>query len=109
MVEFKNYLHRGVHHLERRQERVLMEVVYATDINATNIHNWSGLAWYYRKMLEEAGCDVTLIDSSSMPHPFFLEVKKHLMQKIGYKLYSPRFSTSVSKHYANRIHEIVTP
>lgn len=84
-----------------------MKLVYATDIDATNIHNWSGLAWYYRTMLEQAGCNVTVIDSSEMPHPFLLKVKKHLMKKLGQKLYSPRFSIAVSKHYANRIHEKV--
>src|SRR3954471_21509714 len=109
MVGYKNYLYDGVQHLKGRQERVLMKVVYATDINARDIHNWSGLAWYYHKMLEAAGCDVTLIDSSDIPHPFVLKVKKHLMKRLGQKLYSPRFSIAVSKHYATRIHEKITP
>jgi glycosyltransferase involved in cell wall biosynthesis len=86
-----------------------MEIVYATDVKATNIHNWSGLAWYYRKMLEQAGCDVTLIDSSEMPHPFHYDLKKHLTNKLSQRFYSPRFSVAVAKYYANRIHEKVAP
>lgn len=86
-----------------------MDVVYATDINAANIHNWSGLAWYYRKMLEQAGCDVTLIDKSAMPHPFFYKLKTHFIQKVQRKVYSPRFNIAVSKFYAKCIHESVAP
>ena len=86
-----------------------MELVYATDVDATNIHNWSGLAWYYRKMLDQAGCDVTMIDSSDMPYPFPLKIKKHVINKLGRQLYSPRFNINVSKHYAAHIHEKVAP
>ena len=86
-----------------------MEIVYATDINAANIHNWSGLAWYYRKMLEQAGYDVTMMDKSAMPHPFFYKVKTHLIKNVLRKSYSPRFSIAVSKHYAKCINESVKP
>lgn len=81
-----------------------MKIIYATDINAANIHNWSGLGCYYEKMLEQAGCDVTVIDKSDLPHPFFYKLKKHLIKNLQHKLYSPRFSVAVSKHYAKCIH-----
>src|SRR5215218_8722100 len=109
MVGFKNYFHDSVQHVERRRERILMKVVYATDISAANIHNWSGLSWYYRKMLEEAGCDVTLIDRSDMPNPFIPKFKQYLSKKFEQKLYSPRFSVAISKSYANYINSKIAP
>jgi glycosyltransferase involved in cell wall biosynthesis len=86
-----------------------MKVVYATDINAANIHNWSGLSWYYRKMLEEAGCDVTTIDKSDMRHPLFYKLQTLYIQKILRKPYSPRFNIGISKYYAKCITEAAAP
>ncbi|HUQ96916.1 MAG TPA: glycosyltransferase family 4 protein [Chitinophagaceae bacterium] len=84
-----------------------MKIVYATDINASNIHSWSGLGWYYRSMLEQVYGDVTTIDKAQMPHPFFDKVKQRLFKTVRYKLYSPRFSIDVSKYYAKQIHALV--
>src|SRR5215203_6457781 len=82
-----------------------MKIVYATDINAGNIHNWSGLGWYYREMLERAGFDVMKLDKWDMPPPIFHRIKKHIVERVQNKLYSPRFSIDVSKYYATRIHQ----
>lgn len=84
-----------------------MDIVYATDINAANIHNWSGLAWYYRTMLEEAGCQVTTIDKANMPYPIPFKIKTKLLNNVFHRQYSARFSVPVSKYYARRIHETV--
>jgi glycosyltransferase involved in cell wall biosynthesis len=86
-----------------------MEVVYATDINAANIHNWSGLAWYYRTMLEEAGCAVTTIDKEVMQHPLPYKLETFFMQKVLRKQYSPRFNKRVSKFYGAYINNTVAP
>jgi glycosyltransferase involved in cell wall biosynthesis len=87
-----------------------MKLVYATDINAANIHNWSGLSWYYRKMLEDAGCEVTTIDKGDMPHPPLPQrIKKYLVHLTSDKHYSLRFSTAVSQYYAQRIQRRLAP
>jgi glycosyltransferase involved in cell wall biosynthesis len=86
-----------------------MKVVYATDISAANIHNWSGLSWYYRKMLEEAGCDVTTIDDAALRHSLLYKLQTHFFHKVLRKKYSPRFNIAVSKYYAKRIHNTVAP
>ena len=86
-----------------------MKVVYATDINASNIHSWSGLGWYYRKMLEDANCEVTTIDKRNMPPPLYYRLKNRVLKKVQSKLYSPHFSVGVSKHYARCIEEKVAP
>lgn len=85
-----------------------MKIVYATDINAANIHNWSGLGWYYQRMLEQADCDVTTVDEHDMPHSFIIKLKRHLIKRIQHKRYSARFNIAVSKYYANRIHDRVS-
>jgi glycosyltransferase involved in cell wall biosynthesis len=109
MVGYKNHIHDDIQHAERGQERLLMEVVYATDVNAANIHNWSGLSWYYRKMLENAGWDVTPMDKSNMRHPLLLKLKAVFLHKILPKQYAPRFDNGVSKYYADCINKAVAP
>jgi glycosyltransferase involved in cell wall biosynthesis len=85
-----------------------MKVVYATDVDSRNIHSWSGLGVYYRKMLEQAGCDVTTVDHLIPPYPLLHTFKEQLLRRIGHQVYSPRFSLSVSKHYAKQIHDSVS-
>src|SRR5215218_8098712 len=107
MAGYKNYLHDRIQYVKGGQERVLMKITYATDLKATNIHTWSGLGWYYRKMLEQAGCEVTTIDKTDMPPPVFSKLKRRLIKDILHKTYSPHFSLDISKYYAARIHNTV--
>lgn len=84
-----------------------MKLVYATDVDSWNIHSWSGLGVYYRKMLEQAGCDVTTVDNITSPYSLFHALKEQVIRRIGNRVYSPRFNISVSEYYAKHIHEKV--
>lgn len=80
-----------------------MKLVYATDFDAANIHNWSGLGVYYGKMLAQAGFDVEYFNNIKLPNPFLHYLKTHLVKQIMGKTYLPRFNISVSKYYAKVI------
>ncbi|MEP6583936.1 MAG: glycosyltransferase family 4 protein [Ginsengibacter sp.] len=86
-----------------------MKLVYATDFDSKNIHNWSGLGVYYGKMLDQAGFDMSRLSDLSLPNPLFHFLKKHYTKRIWEKTYSPRFNTSVSQNYAKIIHKEVKP
>jgi glycosyltransferase involved in cell wall biosynthesis len=80
-----------------------MKLVYATDFDAGNIHNWSGLGIYYGKMLEQAGFDVDYVNNLILPDRIFHKMKQHFMKSVMHKHYSPRFNNDVSKYYAELI------
>ncbi len=81
-----------------------MKLVYATDFDSNNVHNWSGLGVYYGKMLEQAGFNVDYINNIVLPDRLMHKMKQHFMKSIMYKSYSPRFNNAVSKYYAQIIH-----
>lgn len=80
-----------------------MKLVYATDFDSKNIHNWSGLGVYYGKMLSQAGFDMDYLSDLALPNPLFHFIKTHYNKRVWEKIYSPRFNKSVSKNYANII------
>ena len=84
-----------------------MKLVYATDFDSKNIHNWSGLGVYYGKMLSQAGFDMSYLSNLNLPNPFFHFLKKHYTKRVWEKTYSPRFNSAVSKNYARIIHKKV--
>lgn len=84
-----------------------MKLVYATDFDSKNIHNWSGLGVYYGKMLSKAGFDLSYLSDLNLPNPFFHFLKRHYAKRIWEKTYSPRFNAAVSKNYATIIHSRV--
>jgi glycosyltransferase involved in cell wall biosynthesis len=86
-----------------------MKLIYATDINADNIHNWSGLSWYYRHMLEQAGCEVSVLDRTEMPPPVYFKLKMRLLNNVLHRQYSQRFSNKISRYYAKKIQEKAAP
>ncbi len=82
-----------------------MKLVYATDFDSKNIHNWSGLGVYYGKMLKQAGFDMSSLSDLNLPNPLFHFLKRHYTKRVWEKTYSPRFNTAVSKNYAKIIHK----
>ena len=48
-----------------------MKLVYATDFDSKDIHNWSGLGVYYGRMLDKAGFDMSYLSDLNLPNPFF--------------------------------------
>ncbi len=84
-----------------------MELVYATDFDSKNIHNWSGLGVYYGKMLSEAGFEMSYLSDLNLPNPFFHFLKRHYTRRLWEKIYSPRFNNEVSKNYARLIQKKV--
>ncbi len=85
-----------------------MKLVYATDFDSKNIHNWSGLGVYYGKMLSQAGFDMSYLSDLNLPNPFFHFLKRHYTKRIWEKTYSPRFNEAVSKNYARIIEKSVS-
>ena len=84
-----------------------MKLVYATDFDSQNIHNWSGLGVYYGKMLSQAGFDMSYLSDLNLPNPFFHFLKRQYTKRIWEKTYSPRFNSAVAKNYARIIHKKV--
>ena len=80
-----------------------MKLIYATDFDSKNIHNWSGLGVYYGKMLSQAGFDLDYMNDLTVPNSFFHLLKTHYNKRIWEKIYSPRFNKTVSKNYASII------
>lgn len=85
-----------------------MKLVYATDFDAANIHNWSGLGVYYGRMLAQAGFDVEYLNDVKLPNPLIHYIKTHFVKQVMGKMYSTRFNISVSKSYAHTIHNKVS-
>ncbi len=84
-----------------------MKLVYATDFDSKNIHNWSGLGVYYGKMLSQAGFEMDYLSDLALPNPLFHFIKRHYTKRIWEKTYSPRFNAGVSENYAKIIHSKV--
>lgn len=80
-----------------------MKLVYATDFDSKNIHNWSGLGVYYGKMLSQAGFEMDYLSDLALPNPLFHFIKRHYNKRVWEKIYSPRFNYAVSKNYAQII------
>ncbi|MEP7230439.1 MAG: glycosyltransferase family 4 protein [Ginsengibacter sp.] len=80
-----------------------MKLVYATDFDSKNIHNWSGLGVYYGKMLSQAGFEMDYLSDLALPNPLFHFIMKHYNKRMWEKIYSPRFNKAVSKNYAQII------
>ncbi len=85
-----------------------MKIYYATDIDAGDIHQWSGLGWYYRKMLEHTGHDVCTIDEKDLSRPVLAKLRRQLSKALGQRLYSPRFSLAMARKYAATINQRVS-
>ncbi len=80
-----------------------MKIAYTTVFNAEDVHFWSGTPYHMAKALAENDDAVTYIGSLKRQLPPFFKIKQLWKQYLVGQRESPRFNTTVAKHYSTQV------
>jgi len=80
-----------------------MRIAYATTFDARDVHNWSGTPFHMSRALAATGMPVSYIGSLKRQLPRFFKIKQLWNQYIAGMRESPRFNTTVARHYSQQV------
>lgn len=84
-----------------------MKIAYVTDKDPEDVKAWSGLVYYIRKSLEQAGLGVTSFGNIESENYELLKLKRKIYRRISKKKYLSDRSPLVLRSYANKIGQLL--
>ncbi len=84
-----------------------MKIAYVTDKDPEDVKAWSGLVYYIRKSLEQAGLGVTSFGNIESDKYELLKLKRKIYRRISKKKYLSDRSPLVLRSYANKIGQLL--